>query len=181
LGCALGSRKRQQICRSSGGSSIGSCGISCCGGGGSMGAAATGYTLTVGAAGRGMVGAGGVLRLRPCSLHYALAARATPSRLGFHPRGSRYALATRALPSRLGFALAAHAMRSRLGLQRRRRWRRRQWKQRRQMLALAACATQSRLGLRPRGSALPASPSRLALHARGTANVAEWLDDTLSN
>jgi hypothetical protein len=107
LGCALGLRKRQQICRSSGGSSIGSCGIGCCGGGGSVGAAAAGCTLTVGAAGGGLVGAGGVLRLRPRSLHYALAARALPSRLGLCPRGSRYALAARASPSRLGFALAA--------------------------------------------------------------------------
>jgi hypothetical protein len=179
LGCALGSRKRQQICRSSGGSSIGSCGIGCCGGGGSVGAAAAGCTLTVGAAGRGLVGAGGVLRLRPRGSHYALAARASPSRLALRPRGSgfalaarasrsrlalrargsHYALAARASPSRLGFALAAHATRSRLGLRRRR-----QWKRRRRMLALAARATRSQAR---------ASPSRLgfALAARLRPNT----------
>jgi hypothetical protein len=113
LGCALGLRKRQQICRSSG-SSIGSCGIGCCGGSGSVGAAVAGCTLRVGAAGRGLVGAGGVLRLCPCGLHYALAAQALPLRLVLHPHGSRYALAAHALPSWLAlrargldFALAA--------------------------------------------------------------------------
>jgi hypothetical protein len=120
LGCTLGLRKRQQICHSSGGSSIGSCGIGCCGGGGSVGAAAASCTLTVGAAGHGLVGAGGVLRLRPHGLHYALAARASPSRLALRPCGSLYTIAAWG---------------------RRRRWWQRQWKQRRQMLALAACAT----------------------------------------
>jgi hypothetical protein len=127
LGCALGLRKRQQICRSSGGSSIGSCVIGCCGGGGSVGAAAVGCTLTVGAARRGLVVAGGVLRLCPRGSHYALAAWAlplwltlrhaacaTPSRLALRPCSLGFALAARALPSRLGlcphgsrYALAA--------------------------------------------------------------------------
>ena len=47
LGCALGSWKRQQICRSTESSSIGSCGIGCCGGGGSVGATAAGCAVTV--------------------------------------------------------------------------------------------------------------------------------------
>jgi hypothetical protein len=106
LGCTLGSRKQQQICHSSGGSSIG-----CYGGGGSVGAVAVGCTLTVE---DGLVRAGGVLRLCPRSLHYALAARASPLQLTLRPRGSRYALAAWALPLRLtlcarglGFALTA--------------------------------------------------------------------------
>ncbi len=114
MGCALGSRKRQQICCSSGGNSIGSCGIGCFSGGGSVGAAAAGCTLTVGAAGPGLVGAGGLLRLHPFGLHYALAAQALPSRLALRPCGLRYALMAWASPSRLalctrslGFALAA--------------------------------------------------------------------------
>ncbi len=171
LGCALGLRKRQQICRSSSGSSIGSCGIGCCGGGGSVGAAAAGCTLTVKAAGRGLVGAGGVLRLCRLGLHYTLVARASPSRLALCPRGSRYAIAACATPSRLGlcprglrYALAARARHSRLGLRQRRGWRRRQWKQGRRMLALATRATCSQAW---------ASPSRLgfarfALAARAT-------------
>jgi hypothetical protein len=133
-----------------------------------------GCTLTVEAARRGLVGAGGVLRLYPCGLRSALAACATPSWLALCARGLCYMLAAWALPSRLGFALAAHATCLRLGLRRQRRWRQRQWKQRWQMLALAACATRlqawalpSRLGfacfalaarlclLCPRGSALP--------------------------
>ncbi len=122
LGCALGLQKQQQICRSSGGSRIGSCGIGCCDGGGSVGVAAAGCTLTVGAAGCGLVGARGVLRLCPRGLHYALATQTSPSRLTLCPCGSRYALAACATPSRLGlrprglgFALAAHALCSRLG------------------------------------------------------------------
>jgi hypothetical protein len=83
LGCALGPWKQQQICCGSSGSSIGSCGISCCGGSGSVGASAVGCTLTVGAARRCLVRAGGVLRLCPCGSCYALAAWASPSRLGF--------------------------------------------------------------------------------------------------
>jgi hypothetical protein len=173
LGCALGSWKRQQICCSSGGSSIGSCGIGCCGGGGSVGAAAVGCTLTVGAAGRDLVGAGGVLRLCPRGSHYALATWASPSRLALRPRGS-------------GFALAAHAMRSRLRLRPR-------GSALPSRLTLRACGSgcggcgsggggsgsdggeclpsrlalhARRLGLCPRGSA---SPLRLALRARGSA------------
>ncbi len=143
LGCALGLRKRQQICRSSGGSSIGSCGIGCCGGGGSVGAAAAGCTLTVGAAGSGLVGAEGVLRLCPRGSHYALAAWASPSRLALHPRGlgcsggggggGSGSDSGKCSPSRL-------ALRAR------------------------------RLGLCPRGSASPALPSRLTLRARGLAS-----------
>jgi hypothetical protein len=98
---------------------------------------------------------------------FALAARATPSRLALRPRGSRYALVARALPARLAlrprgsrYALAGHATRSRLGLRRRRRWRRRQWKRRQRMLALTAHATRSQAR---------ALPSRLALRARGLA------------
>jgi hypothetical protein len=96
LGCALGLQKWQQICCSTGSSSIGSCSIGCCGGGGSVGVAAAGCTLTGGAAGCSLVGAGGVLRLCPRGLHYAL-----PLRLALRPRGSRYALAAWALPLRL--------------------------------------------------------------------------------
>ncbi len=114
MGCALGLWKRQQICRNSSGSSIGSCGIGCCGGSGSVGAAAVGCILMVGAAKRSLVGAGGVLRLCPCGSRYALAAWALPLRLALRPRGLRYAHAAWALPSRLalcpcglGFALAA--------------------------------------------------------------------------
>jgi hypothetical protein len=164
LGCALGLRKRQQICRSSGGSSIGSCGIGCCDGGGCVGAAAAGCTLTVGAAGRGLVAAGGVLRLRPRSLHYALMACTTPLRLGLCPCGLRYALATWASPLRLTLRArgsgcdgggsggggsgsdGGECSPSRLALRAR------------------------RLGLRPHGSALPALPLQLALRARSLAS-----------
>jgi hypothetical protein len=109
LGCALGSRKRQQICRSSGGSSIGSCSIGCCGGGGSVGAAAAGCTLSVGAAGRGLVGVGGVLRLHPCGSHYALAARALPLWLALSPCGLGFALAAWLCPRGSRYPLAARA------------------------------------------------------------------------
>jgi hypothetical protein len=104
------------------------------------------------------------LVLHPRSLRYALAARATPSWLGLCPRGLRYALVAWALPSWLGFALAAHAMRSRLGLRWRQRWRRRQWKQRWRMLALATNASRSR------ARALPSRLgfARFALTARAT-------------
>ncbi len=77
-----------------------------------VGAAAAACTLTVGAAGRGLVGAGRVLRLCPHGLRsrlmlsahgsgFALAARAKHSRLGFCPCGSCYALAAQVLPSLL--------------------------------------------------------------------------------
>ncbi len=72
-------------------------------GDGSVGAAAAGCTLTVGAAGRGLVGAGGVLRFCPRGLRYALAAWALPLWLGL-------------CPCRLGFAFAAGATRLLLGL-----------------------------------------------------------------
>jgi hypothetical protein len=163
LGCALGLRKRQKICRSSNGSSIGSCSIGCCGGVGSVRAAVAGCTLTVGAAGRGLVGAGGELRLCPCGLHYALAARALPSHLGLCPPGLGFTLAACATPSRLALCPCGlgcgggggggggsgsdggKCLPSRL--------------------ALRAC----RLGLCPCGLALPTSHSRLALRARGSA------------
>jgi hypothetical protein len=51
---------------------------------------------------RGLVGAGGVLELHPCSLHYAREARALPSRLALCPRGSRYALAAAAAGGSIG-------------------------------------------------------------------------------
>ncbi len=94
---------------------------------------------------------------------FALAACATPSRLTLRPRGSRYALAAWALPSRLtlharglgcgGTGGGGSGSRSDGGecLPSRH--------------ALRAC----RLGLRPCGLALPASPSRLTLCARGLA------------
>jgi hypothetical protein len=75
----------------------------------------------VGAAGCSLVGAGGVLGLRPRGSRYALAARALPLRLALRACSSRYVLAARDLPLRLvlsarglGFALAARAARSRL-------------------------------------------------------------------
>jgi hypothetical protein len=93
-------------------------------------------------AGRGLVGAGGVLRLCPRGLHYVLTVclvgaagctlrvRAAGSDLvgaggvlGLCPHGSGFALTARALPSRLGlcphgsgFALTARTLPSRLGL-----------------------------------------------------------------
>jgi hypothetical protein len=57
-------------------------------------------TLTVRAAGRGLVGAGGVLGLCPCGSRYALAAWALPSRFALRAHRSR-SLAS-------GFALRAH-------------------------------------------------------------------------
>ncbi len=50
------------------------------------------------AAGRGLVGARGVLRLCPRGSRYVLTALATHSRLGIRPRRLRYSLAVRALP-----------------------------------------------------------------------------------
>ena len=55
----------------------------------------------VGAAGCGLVGAGGVLGLRPRGSRCALAARASPSQLALRAHGLRYALAARASPSQL--------------------------------------------------------------------------------
>ncbi len=95
-------RKRQQICHSSGGSSIGSCGIGCCGGGGSVGAAGAGCTLTVRAVECGLVGAGGVLRLCPCGSRYTLTAWALPSRLALRARGSGLAITACTTRLRLG-------------------------------------------------------------------------------
>ncbi len=52
-------------------------------------------TLMVRAAGRGLVGAGGVLGLRPCGSRYALPVRALPSRFVLHAHSSGFALAVR--------------------------------------------------------------------------------------
>jgi hypothetical protein len=58
-----------------------------------------GFTLvTVRAAGCGLVGAGGVLRLCPQGSCYALAAFATRLWLGLHSCGLRYSLTVWALP-----------------------------------------------------------------------------------
>jgi hypothetical protein len=121
-------------------------------------------------------------------------AQALPSRLALRPRGSGFALPARASPSRLalrprgsGFALAAHGTRSRLGL-------RPCGSALPSWLTLRArglgcgggggggsgsdggeCSPSRlalrsrRLELRPRGSASPALPSRLALRTRGPA------------
>ncbi len=117
------------------------------------------------------------LALRPRGLRYALAACATPSRLALRPRGSGFALAARAMPLRLALRPRGLAFPLRVTLRARglgcgggsgggggsgsngskclpSR------------LALRTC----RLGLRPRGSALPASPLQLALCACGSAS-----------
>ena len=107
MSCALGSSKQQKIYRRTKSSSIVSCGIGCCSGGGSVGVAAAGCTVTVGGSwvrpGRGRRCAQASpsrLALRARGLGFA----ATRSRLGLCPCGSRYALAAWALPSRLSFA-----------------------------------------------------------------------------
>jgi hypothetical protein len=51
-------------------------------------------TLTVGAAGHGLVGAGGVLGLCPRGLCYVLTARASPSWLALRAHGLDFALTT---------------------------------------------------------------------------------------
>jgi hypothetical protein len=117
------------------------------------------------------------LALCPCSLGFALAACAMPSRLALRPCGlgfalaacaTHYALAARASPLRLGFALVTYTTHLQLGLRQQRRWQRRQWKQRRQMLALAARATR----LQAWASPLRLGFAHFALAARATHS---WL------
>ena len=81
------------------------------------------WTLKVGAAGCGLVGAGGVIRLCPHCLCFALVAHALPLRLGLCPCGSGFALVAPGLPLRLAlhpcgsrFALTAHVLPLRLVL-----------------------------------------------------------------
>ncbi len=117
------------------------------------------------------------LALRPRGSHYALAARAMPSRLGLCPRGLCYVLAAWASPLRLGLRPRGSASPSRLTLRARSSGcgggggggggsGRDGGKCLPSQHALRAC----RLGLCPRGSALPALPSRLALRAHGLAS-----------
>ncbi len=107
------------------------------------------------------------LALRPCGSRYALAAWASPSRLalcarglGFaltawlRPRGSRYTLAARAVEGGGGGGGSSGSNGG-------------------ECLPLRHALPARRLGLRPRGSASPASPaspSRLVLRACGLAS-----------
>jgi hypothetical protein len=96
------------------------------------------------------------LALRPRGLRYALAACATPLRLGLRPRGSASPsrVLLRARGSGCGGGGGGGSGSGSNGSKCSPSW-----------LGLRAC----RLGLCPRGLALPASPSWLALRARGSA------------
>jgi hypothetical protein len=149
LGCALGSWKRQQICRSTESSSIGSCGIGCCGGGVSVGAAAAGCTVTVGGS-----------RVRPGRGRRC--AQASPSRLALRARGSgnlpqhrkqqHWQLRHRLLRWRWQCGSGSGGLHRNGRGQPGAAW---SGQEVCSGFALAARATRSRLGLRPRGSASP--------------------------
>ena len=72
-------------------------------------AAAAGCTLTVGTSGRGLVEAGGVLRLCPCGSHYVIVAWVLPLQLVLHACSLDFALAAAAAAAAAATVAAAAA------------------------------------------------------------------------